>query len=36
MTQIVEWEVNQQHKQTKQMDLNQSIRWPDFTNTDRH
>ena len=36
MTKIVDWDVKYQHKQTKQMDVNQSIRWPDVTNTDRH
>ena len=32
---IVVWDVNHQHKQTKQMHVNQSIRWSDATNTDR-
>ena len=36
MTQIVDWKVKHQYKQTKHMDVNQSIRWSDVTNSGRH
>ena len=35
MTKTVYWDVKHQHK-PKQMDVNQSIRWSDVTDIDRH
>ena len=36
MTKIVDLDMNYLHKQTKQIDVNQSIGWPDVSNTDRN
>ena len=36
MSKDVDLDVKHQHKQTKQMDVNQSIRWSDVTNEPWH